>query len=320
MACWAGSIAVDRSLVDRFASALDKLRPAGERIGLAVSGGPDSMAMLLLMHEISANFAVATVNHGLRAEAAQECSLVAQVCAQRGIVCDVLNVALASGNVQQEARRARYGALGEWAQASGLSALATAHHADDQAETVLMRLNRGSGLAGLAGIRKRGNVEGCAVPVIRPVLGLRRAELAQIVTAAGVQCAHYPSNEDRQYDRVKIRHALADAPWLDTGAIARSVAHLASLDQALAAMADLLWEQRSEIEATLALPVASLAEVNARLLERGIEWLGGQAERGDVFALAVRLRDGEQGNVGGILIRRNGQQFVCSPEPARGPR
>ena len=106
--------------------------------------------------------------------------------AKRGIPCDVLNVTVASGNVQEAARTARYGALGEWAQASGLSALATAHHADDQAETVLMRLNRGSGVAGLAGIRKRGKVEGCEVPVIRPVLGFRRAELAQIVAAAGV--------------------------------------------------------------------------------------------------------------------------------------
>ncbi|HTM19329.1 MAG TPA: tRNA lysidine(34) synthetase TilS, partial [Kofleriaceae bacterium] len=171
---------------ERFAADLARLWPEGGRLGLAVSGGPDSLALLLLAQAaIPGRFAVATVNHGLRPEAAGECAMVERVCGERGIPCVTLAVKTGAGNLQAAARAARYAALAEWAGREGLSAIATAHHADDQAETLLMRLNRASGLAGLAGVRARGVLPEGKLPLLRPLLRWRRAELAAVVTEAG---------------------------------------------------------------------------------------------------------------------------------------
>jgi tRNA(Ile)-lysidine synthase len=96
-------------LVARFAETLARLWSDGGRLGLAVSGGPDSLAMLLLAEAaIPGRFEVATVDHGLRAESAAECAMVVAICAARGIACTVLTVSVARGNVQSEARKARY--------------------------------------------------------------------------------------------------------------------------------------------------------------------------------------------------------------------
>ncbi len=128
------SEAVTPGQAERFAAELGRLWPEGGPLGLAVSGGPDSLAMLELAHAaIPRRFAVATVNHGLRPEAAAECAMVERICAERGVPCTVLDIRTGSGNVQAAAREARYGALAKWAEREGLAALATAHHADDQA-------------------------------------------------------------------------------------------------------------------------------------------------------------------------------------------
>ena len=174
--------AVIAGAAGRFAEALARLLPGAGPIGLAVSGGPDSMAMLLLAHSaMPGGFEVATVNHGLRAAAADECARVMRACADRGIRCVTLPVEVGEGNVQQEARRARYDALAGWAAERGLRAVATAHHIDDQTETLLMRLNRASGIAGLAGVRRKSRLD---LPqgellLVRPLLGFRRSELAR---------------------------------------------------------------------------------------------------------------------------------------------
>src|SRR6187549_1955099 len=203
-------------LVARFAEALARLWPEGGRLGLAVSGGPDSLAMLLLAEaSIPGRFEVATVDHGLRAASAGECAMVAKICSARGIPCAILRVTLAAGNLQNEARKARYAALAAWAEHRVLSAIATAHHADDQAETLLMRLNRGSGLAGLTGVREARFMPGSAVSVIRPLLAFRRRELGELVAAAGLEPVQDPSNVDARFDRARIRGALAEADWLD---------------------------------------------------------------------------------------------------------
>jgi tRNA(Ile)-lysidine synthase len=289
-------------------------------IGLAVSGGPDSLGLLLLAAAaIPGRFEVATVNHGLRAEAADECALVERVCADRGIACATLTVTVAPGNVQDRARAARYAALGAWAQDRGLMAVATAHHADDQAETLLMRLNRSSGLAGLAGIRARAMVVGCPVPVVRPLLGFRRAELAAIAQQAGLPAASDPSNHDTRFDRVRMREWLARQDVLDPAALARSAALLTEAEETFAAMADQAWEdgvQRSTDG--LALPVSRWREINLRLLERALATLSDGARRSEIASLLDLLEsDGAQANLAGVMVARRGGQFVCRPEPPR---
>ena len=116
----------------------------------------------------------ATVDHGLRPDAADEAAEVARVCAMLGVPHATLAVTVPEGNVQNEARTARYAALAEWMARQGLAALLTAHHADDQAETLLLRLNRASGVAGLAGVREGGRASLVVFDAPTPEDAIRR--------------------------------------------------------------------------------------------------------------------------------------------------
>ncbi|WP_260924487.1 tRNA lysidine(34) synthetase TilS [Novosphingobium sp. 9] len=235
-------------LVARFHADLAAIWPEGiahepAKLAVAISGGPDSTALLLLAHAaLPGRVEAATVDHGLRAASADEAADVAALCERLGVPHRTLRVTVAPGNVQSEARAARYAALADWIEDRRLAVLTTAHHADDQAETLLMRLNRASGVAGLAGTRAQGVVPGTKdLGLLRPLLGWRRADLAQVVTAAGVAAAQDPSNADPRFDRVRMRQALKDADWLDITAVAQSAAHLAEADEALEWMAALEW-------------------------------------------------------------------------------
>ncbi|MES2700176.1 MAG: tRNA lysidine(34) synthetase TilS [Pseudomonadota bacterium] len=310
---------IDPGLVERFTKALARLNPGGGRIGLAVSGGPDSMAMLLLAHAaIPGRFEVATVNHGLRAEAADECALVAAACAERGVACAVLDVAVAPGNVQAMAREARYADLCAWADVNDLRFVATAHHIDDQAETLLMRLNRGSGVAGLSGVQETYWPLHFDTGVIRPVLHFRRAELQSVVDAAAVPVVRDPSNQDDRYDRVRLRKALADAPWLDPVAVAQAASNLADAYEAVQGYAAHLWDQnvRQQGESFVMAP-HHLREMNRRMIARIIEQIGGRPRGGDVARLLSRLEQGQGSNVGGVLATVEGNEWVFRPEPPR---
>lgn len=214
-------------------------------MGLAVSGGADSLALLLLFHEVAPrDFCVATVDHGLRAEAGEEAAMVAALCASRDIPHATLTLALPKGSaVQERARLARYAEMAKWARGQGLAALVTAHHADDQAETMVMRLNRGAGLRGLAGMRSRSVTPGDpSLPLLRPLLFWRRAELAAVVSAAGIVAADDPSNRDQRYERVRVRDALTSAQVFDANGFASSAANLAQADAALDWAAEQLWQ------------------------------------------------------------------------------
>ncbi|WP_168556074.1 tRNA lysidine(34) synthetase TilS [Novosphingobium sp. SG720] len=206
------------------------------RVGLAVSGGPDSCALLLLAAaHCPERIAVATVDHGLRAAAAAEAQEVAALCARLRVPHATLKIDLGGGSaIQARARTARYAALAGWAGAQGLAGLATAHHLDDQAETLAMRLNRGAGVRGLAGMRTQAIVPGSqGLPLWRPLLGWRRADLAAVVARAGVVAADDPSNRDDRFERVRVRAGLAGADWLDPAGWAASAQHLGEADAAL---------------------------------------------------------------------------------------
>jgi tRNA(Ile)-lysidine synthase len=303
----------------RFAAELERLWPDGGRLGLAVSGGPDSLALLLLAQAaIPGLFAVATVNHGLRREAADECAMVERVCAEREIPCEVLVIRTGEGNLQAAAREARYVALGAWARRDGLAALATAHHADDQAETLVMRLNRASGLGGLAGVRPRGLVPGTALPLIRPLLGWRRADLAAIVRRAGLEPARDPSNADETYDRVRIRKALATADWLDVEAMAASAAHLADADDAIEWMVERDWtENVTVVDGGLRYETDAPKAVMLRVVSRIIAGFGASPRGGAVARLIAELQQGVQGNIAGVVAVVEDGGWVFRPEPPR---
>lgn len=218
--------------VERFRDDCAALIGDNATLGLAVSGGPDSVAMLLLAHAAyPGRIEAATCDHQLRPGSADEARFVAALCAERSIPHATLALDLpATGNVSSNARVARYAALESWRVERGLDHILTAHHADDQLETVIMRLNRGAGVGGLAGIRAVNGV------VVRPLLGWRRSELAAVVASAGITAVDDPSNRDDRYDRARLRKALAAADWLDPLAVVRSAAACADADDALNGM------------------------------------------------------------------------------------
>lgn len=262
---------VEAADLDRFRADLDRLAVEG-LLALAVSGGPDSMALLTLAHRaLPGRIIAATVDHQLRAAAAEEAALVARHCAVIGVPHSTLtpDAPIAGASIQARAREARYALLADWAQEKGARALATAHHADDQAETFLMRAARGSGTAGLAGVRSRATIAG--FPVIRPLLGWRRSDLRHIAKQAGAPFVDDPSNRDSRYDRVRFRALLAETPALDPAALAQSAAALAEAEEALASVAEWLWAERTSGDAPVLLDARDLPrELRRRLARRAI--------------------------------------------------
>lgn len=263
---------------DRFASAIaaasDDRHKSGDALAVAVSGGPDSLALLLLAHEaVGDQVWVLTVDHGLSPHSASDAAQVADDAAQRGLRHATLTWSGPKpvGNLQAAARAARYKLMADWCAAHGVRWLLTAHHADDQAETLLLRLARGSGSGGLAGIRRRREL-GNGVTLLRPLLDWRRGELAAIVAAAGWTPVDDPANRATRFDRTQARALLAKTPWLRPERLAAAAAHLAEAEAALAWTAELAWASRAEVAGTtIGLDAGGLpGEVQRRLLRRVI--------------------------------------------------
>jgi len=304
----------DPAFVDRFRADLAALTGgASERFGIAVSGGPDSLALLLLAHAaFPGRIAAATVDHKLRPESAAEAAFVGEVCAGLGVPHAVLAADRAiAGNVQAQARALRYRLLAEWAETQGVAWLLTAHHADDQAETLLMRLQRGAGLAGLSGVRA---INGA---VLRPLLGWRRAELARVVAEAGLVPVADPSNFDESYDRARLRRRLAEALWLDPAALARSAAALAEAEAALDWTAGRLLDERvrRDGDAILFDPAGLPAELRRRILLRLLA--PAAPPRGDALQrLIAALEAGGSATLAGMKCE-GGPVWRLAPAPPR---
>lgn len=288
---------------------------------MAVSGGPDSLALLLLAQAARpGKVEAATIDHGLRPESAAEAEGVGRICSALGVAHRIIPVRLEAGNVQDAARNARYAALGAWAAERGIAAVATAHHADDQAETVMMRLNRASGLRGLAAIRAITRLPDTGTQVLRPLLVWRKAELERIVDDAGLATITDPSNTDTRFDRARVRRGLADADWLDPGAVARSASHLADAALALDWAAEREWDQhvREEDGAFVYAPTDAPRAIRLRVLERMIVSAAGTTPRGgELAALAERLRGGGKATLGGAVIEMSRGAWRVQLEPAR---
>jgi tRNA(Ile)-lysidine synthase len=309
-------------IVARFRRDLDALTADASpvRLGLAVSGGPDSLALLLLANAAFPDCVeAATVDHGLRAESRDEALYVGEICA--GLSCPhaILPVAVPDGaaGLQAEARRVRYEALADWAAERGIAALATAHHADDQAETLLMRLQRGSGIAGLSGIRAVRHEGDLAI--LRPLLGWTKAELTQIVRQSGIEPVDDPSNRDPRFDRARLRGRLADMPWLEALALARSAAALAEAEAALEWTSDRLWDERVLADGNrLSLDPAGVPpELKRRLLIRILREFGGPTPRGeDLSRLVDRLETGATATLAGVKCG-GGNRWRFEREPPR---
>ena len=304
--------------IDRFRRDLDALVAADARLGLAVSGGPDSLALLLLATEARpGQVEAATVDHQLRPGSAAEAAMVAEVCARLG----VRHVTLTADwdekpetAIQERARAMRYRLLGDWARQRGLTVL-TAHHLEDQAETLLMRLARGAGVKGLAGMRPAGRV-------VRPLLGWRKAELEAVCAAAGIEPIRDPSNDDEQFERVRVRRALSANGWLDPVALAASAAHLCQADEALDWAVDQEWHRAVTGGAAEIVyrPSDAPPEIRRRIIRRAVLTLATEGEgelRGrEIDQLLGTLTNGGKATLRGVLCS-GGAEWRFSKAPQR---
>jgi tRNA(Ile)-lysidine synthase len=256
-------------------------------IVLAVSGGTDSTALLLLAARWrdgggSVPLSIATIDHGLRPESAEECALVAALATRHGFACRILRWEgpRPQSRLQERARQARLVLLARAAGEAGADAVALAHTRDDQAETVLMRLAHGSGPDGLAGMRAETVHNG--ITLLRPLLRMARSELAALLGAEGLSPIEDPSNADQRYERVRARRLLAAiAPLgLTSERLARLAERQARASDALDAIATTRFAAvASRGEAGLALCAAAYAaepeEIRLRILAKALGALGG---------------------------------------------
>ncbi|MGI9481832.1 MAG: tRNA lysidine(34) synthetase TilS, partial [Hyphomicrobiales bacterium] len=195
---------------DEVSALIDPVLSAGPA-ALAVSGGPDSMQLMHMTaaRKGAAKVHVLTVDHQLRESSAAEAEFVKTVARKLGLEHTTLrweHPAPDSG-LQERARAARYTLMAQWCRANHFEHLVTAHNLDDQAETLLMRLGRGSGPDGLAAMARRTNL--FSITVLRPLLEVPHARLVASMKAAGHEYIDDPSNADLRFERVRIRNARA---------------------------------------------------------------------------------------------------------------
>ncbi len=307
---------------------------------LAVSGGPDSTALLVLVDRWRKASAVpvfvATVDHALRATSRAEAEDVGALCATRGLPHRILpwSGAKPGTGVPAAARAARYRLLGEHAREIGADTIVTAHHADDQAETVLMRLTRGSGPAGLAGMARLSPAPwpgGEGLRLARPLLGMTKAELVAICRAEGLGFVEDPTNADEAYRRPQLRRLAAAlaAEGLGRDELNRLAARAARAEEALApAVAEMIAALPARRESELLeVPAAAILalpdEALIRLLSAEIVRIGGgQPRLEQVEKLAATLRrDGRlAATLGGASIRCGSKRLILQPQSPRKPQ
>ncbi|UWR23384.1 tRNA lysidine(34) synthetase TilS [Sulfitobacter sp. S190] len=258
------------------------------RLGVAVSGGGDSIALLTLLHEIAttqgAEIAAVTVDHRLRDGSADEARGVAEHCARLGVAHDTVCWTEwdGRGNLQDRAREARVALISQWARTRGIAHVALGHTQDDQAETVLLRLGRRAGVGGLAAMRPRSHRDG--ITWLRPLLGVSRAALREYLRGKGVSWVEDPSNDDLRFDRIRVRHALGSLGeiGIDAAALAAVADNLADADAALADQA------RACLDACGAVQLGSVRfdweefhrhphEIRRRVLSAAVQWHSGRA-------------------------------------------
>lgn len=264
----------------RIRSVLDRLAGDLPALGLAVSGGGDSIA---LMH-VAAEWAqgrrvmVATVDHGLREGSAAEADEVARAARALGLSHAVLlwRRDTQVGNLMAQARDARLRLLSGWARRNDLPAVALGHTADDLAETLLMRLARGSGVDGLSAMAEWRDA--FDMRWLRPMLGTGRAELRDWLTARDITWIDDPTNDNADYDRIRARQAIA-ALGLEVSGLARSAAHIADARDALADYAALLSADAKVDRGSLILSRGPLRdappEIRRRILVAACRWVTG---------------------------------------------
>lgn len=311
---------------------------AGEQaIGIAVSGGSDSLALMLLAArwaealERPPRIIVYSVDHGLRPEAVTEVAMVLDAARSQGFEARGLHWAgeKPETGVQEAARQARYRLMAEAMAEDGATLLLTGHHRADQAETVLMRLAHGSGIEGLRAMTPLAMVEG--IKVFRPLLDIEPSALSGLVTEEGLIPARDPSNDDLAYERVRWRQLLPTLAGmdLDTATLARFATRMGEADLALGQMTDAAFSELVRLDGfgSATLPKAALLSlspaIGRRVLARVLNIAGGR-QKPRALGQVERLYDQVAANdlprsatLLGTVVRLRGVSLSISREPGR---
>lgn len=273
--------------VTRLMGPLGPFEPA-PCIAVGVSGGADSLALCLLLGDWAkargGRVVALTVDHRLRPGSTAEARRVARRLAPMGVEHRILtwSGAKPASNLQATARAARYRLLGDWCANRGVLHLATAHHLDDQAETLLLRLGRGSGLDGLAAMPAVSEMD--EMRLLRPLLNVPKRCLEATLAARGIDWEEDPSNSDTAFRRIQVRRLLANVgdQILDPKRLAAAAGHLGRARSALEQDTSRLLARAAEIDpAGFAWldpePVASAPrEIGLRALSRLVRAVGGR--------------------------------------------
>lgn len=299
-----------------------------ERLAVAVSGGSDSLGLLVLLNDWrlsgGADLHAVTVDHGLRPESAAEAAQVARTCEMLGLPHQILiwKEWDGQGNLPDQARRARYRLMADWAEALGIADIAVGHTADDQAETFLMRLARESGVDGLAAMApdwRQGKVRFC-----RPTLRATRAELRQVLRARNLSWVEDPSNDNPAYARVRARAAMAALEPLGITAegLSSVAQHMTQVRQTLYGYAseaaqNLVVLQKGDLLIDRAGFLVLPTEVSRRLLQSALKWVSG-AEYGPrgraLDLLMTAIRNGNDMTLSGCLVTIKANQLRLARE------
>ena len=300
------------------------LRDVPGPVGVAVSGGGDSMALLVAALEVRRELRVATVDHGLRPESAAEAQGVAAFCAARGVDHDILDWRWdGQGNLPAMAREGRLNALADWARAHDFGAVLLGHTSDDVAETFLMRLSRRAGVDGLAAMAS--SFRQHEVVFLRPLLGESREGLRDYLRGLGVEWVDDPTNDDPGYERTRARRALAALAPLGIGVEVLSdvACQMGAARGALdAAVADLIQSAtRDDAGDVVILPPALEApeELVRRLFVAALRWIGQlpyPPRRAELERFVATARAGRPATLAGVQMVPEAQALRLTRECA----
>jgi tRNA(Ile)-lysidine synthase len=319
-------VSVEAALTD-FMAAAQARRPI-QHLGVAVSGGGDSVALLHLLNAWSgaaqARLSVVTVDHGLRPEAAGEAAFVSALCAGLSLPHTTLKWEGwdGTGNLPDAARQARYGLIARWASDQGVDAVALGHTLDDQAETFLMRLARGSGVDGLAAMRR--DWEAGGLRWLRPLVEVPRTALRGYLRAGGLDWKEDPSNEDPRFRRVQVRKALEllEPLGITTRRITDTAERMELARQALRACTHAAAARICHVEAGDVLigcdGLGGLeADIRQRLFAQAVMWVSGAVYKPRLDALREaleRVQEGAVRTLHGCLITPKGNTLRIGRE------
>lgn len=300
-------------------------------IAVATSGGADSMALVLLVDEWTRHrdgrVTALIVDHDLRAESAHEAAMVSRQLSELGIESEVLRWHHDNNQsaVQERARAGRYEVMEQWCRDHAVLHLATAHHAVDQAETMLMRLQRGSGPDGLAGIPSTRELTWCRI--IRPLLETPKDALINHLHCRGIPWVEDASNFNPKFERSRVRE-LIRSEAIDVDGYARSAARYDRLREA----ADITAAKWMAVNAQLSkfgfleLDCARLfdapEDIRLRVLSRVATVIGGKAYPPAIASterLAHSLRNGRSTTLSGAIFRLNKDRILVCREARNLP-